>query len=105
MGLFVYFFVRLLYNVLSKFDWIIVSKAKIKTQTESGFRVIFKTADGSLVMNRSGSREFYFEDKYFTRPSINVEEFIRPDARAKGVRILSYTLDRNGLNAIVQWLK
>lgn len=68
------------------------------------FKVTFKTADGSLVMDRHADADYYFDE--WGRPN---EKFIQrvliSDGREKGVRVLSHTITKDGLAAIVEWLK
>jgi hypothetical protein len=72
--------------------------------------VRFTTKDGQLVMNRPCTRAFYFQRSYSTgefTKELNVSTtntLLESDARTKGVKILSYTHDENGIYAIVEWL-
>lgn len=84
------------------------TKAKRKvTPVAEGFRVIFMTLDGSLVMNRKGGRDFYFDDEPFcNRPNDEfVKSMLTREACEKGVRVISHVLNRDGLTAVVEWLK
>lgn len=61
------------------------------------------TKDGCLVQNRLGNRDFWLTrngklDESFARISLE------SDAREKGVRLLSYTYDQEGVQALVEWL-
>lgn len=69
----------------------------------SAFRVKFVTKDGSLVMNRPADVEYYI--KRNGQPDVEFVEYIlKADSRDRGVRVVSYTLTKEGLNAIVDWL-
>ena len=69
----------------------------------SEFKVTFKTKDGSLVMDRKTSADHYFS---FGRPNESfVKLVLEADSRWKGVRVVSHELTKDGLTAIVEWLK
>lgn len=70
------------------------------------FRVCLKTKDGSLIQNRESDPKFWFHmDR---NRLIENEDFVRislaTDCREKGVRLISYIIDTNGVNAIVDYL-
>lgn len=62
-------------------------------------RIIFKTKDGQLVQSRPTNMDLF----------ANNEEFVSlttmADARFKGVRILSTTVNKNSIECLVEWLK
>jgi radical SAM superfamily enzyme len=67
------------------------------------FRIKMVTKDGCLVQNRTGKRDFWLRsdgklDEQFAHISLTA------DAREKGVRVLSYTYDQEGVQAVVEWL-
>ena len=69
----------------------------------SKFRVRFETKDGSLIMNRPAERDYYV-DRY-GRPLLDFLELsLGRDAREKGVKVVSWTLTKEALVAIVDWL-
>ena len=67
------------------------------------YRIKLVTKDGCLVQNRIGKRDFWLRpdgklDESFARISLE------SDAREKGVRLVSYTHDPDGVQAVVEWL-
>lgn len=66
------------------------------------FRVRLETPDGQLVANRLGDPTLYF--RYGKLDTKTVELILAGDCREKGVRLLSYTGDRDGIRGIVVWL-
>jgi hypothetical protein len=63
------------------------------------FRIIFKTKDGSLIMDRkTDSHWFDGYDKTFLIKVMN------DDARIRGVRVVSHTREKNTATAIVEYL-
>jgi len=69
-----------------------------------GFRVKFETKDGIVLKNRQSTPDPFFTawgfvDKEFVEYSLAI------DSREIGVRIISYTIDKEtGIHAIVEWL-
>lgn len=69
----------------------------------SEFRIQFKDKDGNLIQNRKATKDFFFRtrgivDKEFTDYSLAI------DAREKGVKIIEYDINEDGINAIVEYL-
>ena len=67
------------------------------------YRIKMVTKDGCLVQNRVGKRDFWLRpdgklDEHFAHISLT------SDASEKGVRLLSYTHDQDGVQAVVEWL-
>lgn len=73
---------------------------------KSEFRVKFTTTDGSLVMNRLSDSDIYTSKWWSENAKIAfVEEVLKRSACEKGVRVLSYTFNKEtGIEAIVEWL-
>lgn len=68
------------------------------------FTVTFKTKDGSLVVNRRSDAELYFDHR--DQPQLQfIQNVLEANSREKGVRVLSYKITKDGLTAIVEWLK
>ena len=75
----------------------------MKTKT---FRFRLETADGILVANRETNPETYFMGRYHQLIDQKfVKSCLEYDCRTKGVRLISYTYDKDtGIVAIVAWL-
>lgn len=68
----------------------------------NNYRVTLVTKDNCLIQNRLTDREWWFgpygfSDEY-ARQSLEI------DCREKGVRLLSYTYNEQGITALVEWL-
>lgn len=68
-----------------------------------------KTRDGSLIQNRKGDRDFYIRTRTYRGKVVETIldsfaiEMLKIDCRQKGVKLVSYTYDENGIYAIVEW--
>lgn len=70
----------------------------------SDFRVKFVTKDGSLIQNRPADVEYYI-DRWGNVNTEFLTYILNSDAREKGVRVVSYTIDKvRGVEAIVDWI-
>lgn len=67
------------------------------------FRIRLTDLDGNLIQNRGGSRDMYFTwgtlDKDFA------ERMLATDCREKGVELVAYTHDNDGIYATVRYLR
>jgi hypothetical protein len=80
-------------------------KQTITKPKDSSFRVIFNTADGSKVMDRGGTGDYYFLDERRRVPDLDfINITLKKDSAEKGVRIVKYELTKDSLIAIVDWL-
>lgn len=67
------------------------------------FRLTFVTADGSVLKNRQAIADLYFTG---SRPETEfIESVLKGEARELGVRVISYTISKTGVVAVVDWLK
>ena len=68
------------------------------------YRVRLETKDGHLVQNRKTDETFWLDLR--GRPVHDFAKYcLEADCREKGVRLISYTVDKNGVYGIVEWLK
>lgn len=69
-----------------------------KYKKETG-RIVFKTPDGSLIMNRLSETSYWDDDEF-------IQYSLATDARIKGVKIIKYTVDpiECVIDAVVTWL-
>jgi len=65
--------------------------------TEPNTRIKFVTKDNVLVMNRLSGNDLFRDPEWLAL-------VLKADAREKGVRIISHTVEKNLVNAIVEWL-
>jgi hypothetical protein len=73
------------------------------------FYIKFKTKDNQLVMDRKSDSEWYCDtlpNGYFIGFNKEfVNNILDTDSRIKGVRVISYEITKQGIDAIVEWLK
>jgi hypothetical protein len=67
-----------------------------------GFRVTFRTPDGSLIMDRESDREFYIRGSGVDLEFVAL--VLKKDSAEKGVRVLSHKVTDEGLIAVVDWI-
>lgn len=71
---------------------------------DTPFRVVLTTADGSKVMDRKGSGDFYFQDEHRNYPEQSfIDLTLKKDCAMKGVRLVKYEITKTALSAIVEW--
>ena len=67
------------------------------------FTITFKTKDEHLVMKRKANPDYYFT---YHKPNIEfINLVLSKDACTKGVKVLSYSINNEGIQAVVEWLK
>lgn len=67
------------------------------------FRIIFKTRDNNLLVDRKRNSDYYF-NLNGTPDKVFIKAVIYKLAKEKGVRILSYEITKKNLTALVEWL-
>lgn len=67
------------------------------------FIINLQTKDGSLIQNRSADRRMYFSDSGALDKQF-VDFCLTKDCQQKGVKLISYTHDNQGVYGIVDYL-
>lgn len=73
------------------------------------FLVQMKTRDGCLIQNRKDDRDLWIQKRHYRGKVVEItldsfaEICLTRDCCEKGVKLVSYTYDENGIYAIVEW--
>lgn len=62
------------------------------------------TLDGSLIMDRMTDRSWFWNNIKRDWAHEFIKDTLKRDGQERGVKLVSYTVDDKGVNAIVGWL-
>lgn len=82
-----------------------VKKLKKLAKSEEKFRLVLKTKDGSLIVNREAQKDFYTEKHEIYNGMVFAEHSLRIDAREHGVKLISWSMTDEAVVGIVEYLK
>ena len=71
---------------------------------ETDFTVRFKTKDGILLMEKKTNSIHYFPVGGNTFDEEFIDYSLAIDCRQRGVKLVSKTITKSGIDAIVSWL-